>query len=430
MNAVRITGMGVVSSIGTDVPAFAASLRAGKAGFARGAARPDAVLPVAAEIGPLAFKEELSRRVELPEACRRAALRLGQRAPFPVQVSILAALEAWQAAALFGSRPGPERIALVVAGQNTTQNYQYGLVSKFRANPEYLSPRYGLEFLETNQVGILSELLGIRGEGFVTGGASATGNVGLVKGMQMIQAGAADLCLVAGVVADLSPMDIQGFQTMGAMGATAGKAFADRPELACRPFDSRHEGFIYGQAGACMVLESQASASRRGALHLATLRGGSIVLDGNASSDPNLDGEMRAMLAALERAGIAPAEVQYVNAHGSSSPLGDDTEAEAIGRVLGERTSEVWVNATKGLAGHCLYSAGVVEAVATVVQMRGGFLHPNRNLEDPVHKGLRFCGPEAVSADIRLALSNSFGFGGINTSLVLERGVRDGRRHG
>lgn len=420
MKTLGITGMGILSSIGADVPGFAASLRRGTSGIAATAAHiePKLSVSLAAEIRDFAFLEKLDRCGELPDSLARKARRLGQRAPYAIQVSILTALEAWRMAGLCGGQAAPERSGLVVAGQNTTQNYQYGLIPKFMQNPEYLSARYGLEFLDTNQIGVLSELLDIRGEGLVVGGASASGNVALIKAFQAVRSGLLDVCLVAGIVADLSPMDIQGFYNMGAMG---GRKFAQRPDQACRPFDAAHEGFIYGQAGACVILESAASAERRGVPLLADFRGGSMNLDGNSSSNPTVEGEMKAMLAALEMAGVSPAELDYVNAHGSSSPLGDKTEAEAISRICAGRAPEVRVNATKGLTGHCLYSAGVVEAVATVIQIREGFLHPNKNLEDPIHKGLRFCGAEAADFRIGTALSNSFGFGGINTSIVLGR---------
>ncbi|HLP42083.1 MAG TPA: beta-ketoacyl synthase N-terminal-like domain-containing protein [Fibrobacteria bacterium] len=415
-----ITGMGILSSIGRDVPTFCASLREGRAGFSRAERKhPSAPVDIAAEIKDFSFLEELKRCNDLSEPTFRAARRLGQRAPFPVQVAILSALEAWSMAGMFVSRPAPERIGVIVAGQNTTQNYQFGLIPGFLANPEYLTPRYGLEFFDSNHVGILSELLGIHGEGFVVGGASATGNLALIKAWQAVSSGWLDACLVAGITADPSPMDLQGFFSMGAMG---GRKFSGNPEKACRPFDVQHEGFIYGQAGACVVLESRASAQNRGAPLLATVNSGAVYLDGNSSSNPSMEGEAAAMRLAIAGSGLPLSEIGYVNTHGSSSPLGDRTEAEAIREVFGDLASEVWMNSTKGLTGHCLQSAGVVEVIATVLQMREGFIHPNRNLEEPVQTGLRFSGPVAVETRIEAALSNSFGFGGINSSVVLTRG--------
>lgn len=419
-NKIGITGMGIVSSIGDDVSTFCDSLRNGKSGIKQvaGIKEPKPSVNIAAEIQNFSFLELLNRFQNVPDEKRHNARRLGQRAPFVIQTSIISALEAWCNARLFDNKPLQERIGVIVAGQNSTQNYQYNLIPKFRENPEYLSPRYALEFLETNQVGVLSELFGINGEGFVVGGASASGNVGIIKGYQLVLSGLADVCLVVGTLADLSPMDIQGFVNIGAMG---GKKYIDQPEKACRPFDTQHEGFIYGQASACIILESESSAIKRGVPLLAEVKGSSLNIDGNSSANPNINGESKAMLSALNQAGLSASDVDYINTHGSSSSLGDKTEAEAISQVLGNYASDVWLNATKSLTGHCLYSAGVVEGIATVLQMREGFLHPNRNLEESILKDLKFCGAKAIKHQVNVAMSNSFGFGGINTSVVFAR---------
>lgn len=396
--------MGIVSSIGHDISEFAASLIGGKSGIGR---LPDGTIAAAIE----GFDVETLMSDKM-------ALRLARRAPFTIQTSVVAARQAWQQAGLQDGAVPPERIGLVVAGHNTTQNYVYALSSGFRQKPEYLSPRYALQFMDSNQLGVLSELFGIRGEGFVTGGASASGNVGIIHGARLIEAGIADACLVVGVVADLSPMEIQGFKNVGAMG---GKHFHDRPDQACRPFDSQHEGFIHGQAAACVVLEAAASVDARKGRALATLLGGSIDLHATASSEPDIEGEARAMRGALRQSGFDATRVDYVNTHGTASPLGDKVEIAAIERVYGDRFPEVWLNATKGLTGHCLSSAGVVELIACVLQMQQGFLHANKNLEGPIDARARFCGAEAVWTEIDVAMSNSFGFGGINTSIVLQR---------
>ncbi|MBO9699895.1 MAG: beta-ketoacyl-ACP synthase [Sporocytophaga sp.] len=419
-NKIGITGMGIVSSIGENISSFCNALMKGESGIRLSTSQkePKISVNIAAELQNFSFLELLNRFQDVPEEKLVNAKRLGRRAPFAIQASIISALEAWQHAQLFQSKLQSERIGLIVAGQNSTQNFQYDLIQKFRENPEYLSPRYALEFLETNQVGVLSELFGINGEGLVVGGASATGNVGIIKGYQLVHSGFADVCVVVGTIADLSPMDIQGFINIGAMG---GKKYINQPEKACRPFDKQHEGFIYGQASACIILESLASASKREAPFLAEIKGGSINLDGNSSSDPNKNGEVKAMLSALNQAGLSASEVDYLNTHGSSSALGDKTEADAICDVFGGHTAALRLNATKGLTGHCLYSAGLVEAIATVIQMRQGFLHPNKNLEEPICNDLKFCGAEAINHRIDIAMSNSFGFGGINTSIVLKR---------
>ncbi|WP_459212144.1 beta-ketoacyl synthase N-terminal-like domain-containing protein [Aquimarina rhabdastrellae] len=419
-NKVGITGMGIVSSIGNDIPSFSNSLKTGKSGIKKATIlkEPKISVDLSARIEDFSFVDSIDYVQGISEDKYQHAKRLGRRAPFVIQTSIVSALEAWFNARLHYNKPLPERIGVIVAGQNSTQNYQYDLISKFMKNPEYLSPRYALEFLETNQVGVLSELFGIEGEGFVVGGASATGNVGVIKGYQLVKSGLVDVCLVVGVVADLSPMDIQGFINIGAMG---GKKFIDQPERACRPFDKKHEGFIYGQASACVILESETSASKREVPFLAEIKGYSFNIDSNSSANPNINGEAKAMLSAMNQAKISSSDIDYINTHGSSSPLGDKTEVEAITKIFKKDIMNLRLNSTKGLTGHCLYSAGVVETIATVEQMRNGFLHPNKNLETPISNELQFCGGKYVDYQIDIALSNSFGFGGINTSIVLKK---------
>jgi malonyl-ACP decarboxylase len=419
-DTIGITGMGIVSSIGDDIISFCNSLKQGKSGITRVSlsSTPELSVNIAAKIQNFSFSESLKKLQNIPEEQFFKARKLGQRAPFVIQTSIISALQAWEQAGLFDNTISSNRLGLVIAGQNSTQNYQYELISKFGKNPEYLSPRYALEFLETNQIGVLSELFGIQGEGIVVGGASATGNVGLVKGYQLIKSGIVDACLVVGVVTDLSPMDIQGFINVGAMG---GKLYGDRPAEACRPFDTKHEGFIYGQASGSIVLESAGSAKKRETEFQTEMAGGVVTLDGNSSSNPNKNGELNAMSYALEKAGLAVTDINYINTHGSSSPLGDKTEAEAIGDLLGDHRPNVWINATKSLTGHCLYSAGMVEAIATAIQLKEGFIHPNKNLEELIDKTLKFCSDKAEQFQPMAALSNSFGFGGINTSIILKR---------
>jgi malonyl-ACP decarboxylase len=242
--------------------------------------------------------------------------------------------------------------------------------------------------------------------------------VALIKAAQALEFGLLDACLVVGALSDLSPVALQGFFSIGALG---GRRPGVAPEQACRPFDRGHDGFVYGQGGGCLVLEAEASVRRRGARAGAELAGWALRLDGNRLADPSAAGEARVMRECMARAGVGPGQVDYVNAHGSASPLGDEIEAQALRAAFGQHLPNVWVNSTKGLVGHCLFSAGVVEAIACVLQIEHGFVHPNLNLVDPIDEHCRFCGPAAEPATISLALSNSFGFGGVNSSIALRR---------
>ena len=413
--AVCVTGIGVTTSAGRGRAAFAQALRLGTSGIVR---REGAKPEVGGYLSDVSFEEELAR-LNLPSTWAAKARGLGRRAPRSVQCSIIVVLEALAHARLLEGFPcGPERAAVIVAGQNIGGAYQFAMFDKFKREPNFLPPSYALHFLDTDHVGTVSELCGARGEGSTAGGASASGNVALIQGARLLRAGVADICLVIGAMADLSPVEVHALEQLGALGT---RRWREQPTQACRPFDAKRDGFIYGQGAACLVLESPTQAAGRGAEVHGALLGGAICLDANRTSELNPEGVARAMRGAMADAGVALDKIDYINAHATASTLGDSREVEAIKTVLQNRVGEVWVNATKELTGHCLWAAGVVEAAATLIQLQEGFLHPNPNLDEPIDAECRFVGAKTRAAGCSLALSNSFGFGGINTSLVVSR---------
>lgn len=410
---VLVTGIGVLTSAGKGGEAFSNTLRHGHVGITNCS---EDGLGVAGRLQGFNFEESVTG-LSLPESVRTRALRAGRRSPLSAQASLVTVLEAWQQA--FGEAEvyAPEKINLLVAGNNINQAYQRGVMMKYQEDPEYVPASYALHFMDIDQIGLISEVLGVRGEGFTVGGGSASGNMAILQAYRQIKYGVCQACVVVGAMADLSPVELQAFRHAGALG---GKRFAAQPEKACRPFDADRDGFIYGQGSACLILESAKQARERGAPVWGQIAGGAACLDGNRSSNPSAAGEVRVMRQALEEAGHAVTEVQYVNAHATSSLLGDEIEVQAIKELFGSYLERVSINATKGLIGHCLYAAGAIEAVATLIQMKGGFLHPNVNLENPIDKECRFIGLTAEAKRTELALNNSYGFGGVNTSIVIK----------
>jgi malonyl-ACP decarboxylase len=420
MNRVLVTGLGVVSSIGLGPEAFCAALKAGKSGI-RSISQQDSEhglrINIAALLNDFDFNREIEALDGLPQELLERAMVVARRAPLSIQASTLSALQAWKQAGLMTRPADPLRTGVIVGGHNISQRYAYEMHEAHGENLDYIPPNYGLQFMDSTQVGVLSELFQIRGEGFTVGGASASGNVGLVQGCRMIQWGVVDVCLVVGALSDVSPMELKAWDNMGAMG---GKMI-QCPESACRPFDQQHDGFIYGQGCGCLILESEASARSRSAQPLAEIAGAAMCLDGNRLSNPSREGEARVMAQALTRACMLPSDVQYLNTHGTASVLGDDIELAAIADVFSESVSQLWINSTKSLIGHCIYAAGAIEAVATIMQLNHGFVHPNPNLDNPIGDGLRFVGKESQLVEFDIAQSNSFGFGGFNTSIVFKR---------
>lgn len=416
-SSIVLTGMGIISSIGTNLTDFEKALYEGKSGidFLSSQVSGESTVTIGAELKDFSFKS-LLEKYSGPEA--QKAKKCAFRSPLHIQTAVLAALEGWSQAGLDRQPIDPERIGIIVGGNNLSTKYQYKNHDKVIKNPEYLSPKYALHFMDTDCVGTLSDILTIRGEGCTIGGASASGNVALIKAWQLLKADLLDACLVIGSLADLSSLELQAFTNLGAYGS---KIFEDRPLSACRPFDEAHEGFIYGQGCGCVILEKSLSARKRGVPALAEMASGVIGLDGNRLSNPSEEGESRVMKKALELASCAPGDVGYINAHGSSSSLGDQVEIQSIKKVFQNTLNQVYINSTKSLTGHCLWAAGVVECIATVIQMNSGFIHPNLNLDSPICGECRFAGPTSIKEEFSTALSNSFGFGGINSSIVIRK---------
>jgi malonyl-ACP decarboxylase len=401
-NRVFITGAGIVSPLGAGLRAFAERIFSAETWFRTARTAAGEVIPVA---------RITDESAELPEKARK----LARRSARAVGPTVASALEAWEGGDADGT-PTPERTGLIVAGSNLNSSYSFEQSKVFERNPWHLLPSYALHYLDSDYVGLLSEFLGISGGGYTVGASSASGAVALLDAMRQVRAGYWDACLVVSPMADLSPVELQAFQGLGAL---AGKRFGNEPSCASRPFDRDREGFVPGEASAGILLESEASAWERSAKTLGEFLGGAVRLSASRSPQPCGEAEFRAMVAALGDAHVPATHIDYVNAHATSSVAGDETELRALEDVFGSHASKLWVNSTKGITGHCLHAAGVVELIAVLVQMHQGRVHPNRNLENPIDTRCQLVKATAEAATIRLAMSNSFGFGGINSSLVI-----------
>lgn len=406
---IDITGLGVVTAIGQGVTAFKEALFSGKTQF-------DYLKRLGRE-GPKQFIG-----AEIPEsmvvALNSLCLEHGNimsTASWSGQIATLAVSEAWQDSQLTNAKVNPERIGLVVGGSNLQQRYQKQMWERYQSRLQFLRPTYALTYWDTDIMGLLSQCFLIQGEGYTVGGASASGAVAIIHAARQILMGVTDISIAVGALFDISSYECQGFTNLGAMGS---ERFADRPDLACRPFDQDHDGFIYGEGCGVLVLENAEHARRRGVVSHGKLIGWGLTLDGNRSSEPSQKGEERALNAALKMADLKPEEVNYVNTHGTSSPLGDKTEVAAL-KSLG--LNNCLVNSTKSLTGHCLTAAGVIELIATLIQLKYDFCHSTNNLVNPIDDTLNWVKDGPIQAQMQYAISNSFAFSGINTALAIEK---------
>ncbi|MBZ5509062.1 MAG: polyketide beta-ketoacyl:ACP synthase [Acidobacteriia bacterium] len=398
LSKAAVTGVGVIAATGQGKAAFVTALLEGKHAFGvmQRPGRQRESTYIGAEIGEIKFSPGITQ-----QTLRASSLS--------AQAALAVLQEAWLEARL--SDVDPCRIGLIVGGSNVQQRELVQNHEAYRARPAFLRPTYGLSFMDSDLCGFCTAQFGIRGLAYTVGGASASGQLAIVQAAQAVLMKQVDVCIALGALMDLSHWECRGLRALGAMGSDR---YGDEPSLACRPFDRDHDGFIFGECCGAVVLESMESSERRRQERYAVLGGWGIVMDGNRNPDPSLEGETQAIQNALDAAGLSPAQIDYVNPHGTGSVAGDETELKAL-RNCG--LTAPYLNATKSLIGHGLSAAGTVEVIATLLQMRAGRLHPSRNLENPIDSTLNWVRDESVDHAIENALTLSMGFGGINTAL-------------
>jgi 3-oxoacyl-[acyl-carrier-protein] synthase II len=265
--------------------------------------------------------------------------------------------------------------------------------------------------------GQISMRFGMKGPNSCVCTACATGNHAIGDSFRLIQRGEADAMLAGGAEAVITPLTIGGFSAMKALSTRN-----DEPTRASRPFDKDRDGFVMGEGAGIMVLESMEHARRRNARIYAELIGYGMSADAYHITVPALDGAVRSMRLALQDAKVEPSEVNYINAHGTSTPVGDLNETQAIKEVFGEHARALPVSSTKSMTGHLLGAAGGIESVITVLTIARGMLPPTINHDTPDPEcDLDYVPNTARPAEVRYALTNSFGFGGTNATLLFKR---------
>lgn len=407
---VVITGMGISSCFGTDVEEFYNKLLSGTSGIVPIENFPCADYPTrfAGEIrnfdvGPYLDKKQ-ARRVD---PFVRYAVVAGKKA---LEMSGLSA-EALEA--LDKKRAG----VLVGSGMGGMGVYSDGVETLVTKGFKRLTPFF-VPFIITNMAGALIAIdLGFMGPNYSISTACATSNNCIYSAAQHIRNGEADLMLCGGSEAAVLPIGLAGF--------VACKALSERnedPSKASRPWDKNRDGFVMGEGAGVLVLESLEHALKRGAPILAEYLGGGLSCDANHMTDPRSDGlgVKLCIEAALRDAGISKEQVNYVNAHATSTLAGDLAEINAMREAFGSHIKHIKINATKSMIGHCLGAAGGLEAVATIQAIRTGMLHPTINLDEPEEavQDLDLVPHVAKPHKITAAISNSFGFGGHNSSLI------------
>jgi 3-oxoacyl-(acyl-carrier-protein) synthase len=355
----------------------------------------------------------------IPSDLFKRMRKLIQYVPWSTRLTILMTLDAFLDSRLAEAGLDMTLVAGIVAGHNISFNYQYEQRLQFAEEPDLIDAMLSLHGLDTDHAGCISELLGMHGPIYNVGAACASGNSALRSAVDEIRFHDAQAAIVAGAVVDWSPLDLH---AMALMGAIAVESFNDRPHAASRPWDARREGFVPSHGGGVMVLEPLSSAVKRGAHIYAEIVGVEANSDGNHLPQPSEEGQTRLMRRVLEKAQLKPEQIDYINAHATSTPIGDITEIRSIKNTFGNHSRKLKVNATKSMLGHTCWSAPIVESIAAILQMNAGKLHPSINIDelDP-EVDLDVCRGHVVETPVNYLMKNSFGFGGINCVSILKR---------
>lgn len=406
---VVVTGLGLITPLGNNVRTNWENLLAGRSGI-RAIARFDAAqLPVriAGEVrdfDPLRYIEK--RDVKKMDAF--------------IQYAIAAAQMAVDDARLVVDAGNAERIGVLVGvGIGGIATLEEGEQSFLKSGTRRLSPFMVPRLIANMAPGQIAIRFGAKGVNYAVASACASGGHAIGEAYRLIRFGYQDAMLAGGAEAAVTPLSIAGFSVMRALSARN-----DEPERASRPFDSERDGFVMAEGAGILVLEESERAIKRGARIYAEIIGYGANSDAYHITTPAPDGEgaARCLRLTLDDAGIEPGEVDYINAHGTSTPYNDVNETQAIKRVFGEHARRFAVSSTKSMTGHLLGAAGAVEAAYAVLTAYHGVIPPTINYEHPDPEcDLDYVPNVARSAAVRVVLSNSFGFGGTNACLALRR---------
>ncbi len=403
-----VTGLGVVSCHGNDVDHFYNQLLAGKSGISTitGFSTEDLGTTFAGEIRDFDPGEYMDKKqARRVDKCISYAMVAGKKAleSAGLNEETLKKVDLEKCGSVIGSGMGGMGV------------FVDGVQAMSKQGPKRVTPFF-IPYILTNMGGALFAMdLGFMGPNYSISTACATGNHSIIAAANHIALGDADVMVCGGVEAAILPMGIAGFNACKALSKRN-----DEPEKASRPWDKGRDGFVMGEGAGVLVLERLEHALERGAPIVAEYLGHGVSCDAHHMTEPRPDGRgiAKCMFSALDKAGLKPEDINYINAHATSTPAGDMVEVNALKRVIPD-PSKVVMNATKSMIGHGLGAAAGIEAVVVAKAIQEGKVHPTINLENP-EPDLGFQTPtQAYEMDVKVAVSNSFGFGGHNGSIIL-----------
>ncbi|MCV6628945.1 MAG: beta-ketoacyl-[acyl-carrier-protein] synthase family protein [Flavobacteriaceae bacterium] len=404
MSRVVITGMGIYSCIGLNIEEVRQSLFAGKSGIVLDADRKD-----------FGYRSGLTGKLPTPnlkkQLSRRQRISMGEESLY----AYVATMEAFVQAGIDDDFLNQRDIGIIYGNDSTAKSVIDSL-DTVRKKKDTTLVGSGAIFKAMNSTVTmnLATLFKLKGINFTVSAACASGSHSIGLGYNLIKGGLQEM-VICGGAQETNQYAMASFDGLGVFSTRE-----DSPEQACRPFDSNRDGLVPSGGAATLILESYESAMARGATILGEVVGYGFSSNGDHISTPNVEGPARAMQMALDQAGMQSSHIDYVNAHATSTPLGDANEAKAIFEIFGEACPEV--SSTKSMTGHECWMAGASEVIYSMIMMQHGFVAPNINLEQPDEAAQRInLVNKTVEKKIDVFLSNSFGFGGTNSALIVKK---------
>ncbi len=404
---VVITGLGIVSPVGNDVATAWDNIVNGRSGIGR-----------ITRFDPSAFSAQIAGEIKDFDITQIISAKEARTMDTFIHYGIAAGLQAWKDSGLELTGDAAERAGSIIgSGIGGLQRIEETQTEYLERGPRRISPFFVPASLINLISGQLSIMLGLKGPTYAVVSACTTGLHSIGDAARLIEYGDADVMVAGGAESTVSPLGVGGFAAMRALSTRN-----DDPATASRPWDRDRDGFVLGEGAGVLVLEEYEHARKRGARIYGEFAGYGMSSDAHHITAPDRDGPRRGVANALRNGGLNPEDVQYVNAHGTSTPLGDKNETEALKLAFGDHARKLVVNSTKSMTGHLLGAAGGIEAVFTTLAVYHQISPPTINIfnQDP-ECDLDYCANAARDMRIDVALSNSFGFGGTNGSMAVRR---------
>jgi len=405
-----VTGVGAVTPIGNTAQEFWDGMMAGKSGGG----------PIT-RFDPTEFDTKFACEIKNYDPLLCMNRKEIQRMDLFTQFAISSAVMAVEDSGIDFEKTDKNRVGVIIGsgiGGMWTYHHQQTNLYERGGKPDRISPFFVPMLISDIAAGHVAIRWGLKGPNYATVSACATSSHSIADALMLLQRGNADVMVVGGTEAVICPMGIGGFNAMKALSTRN-----DSPETASRPFDADRDGFVMGEGSGMLILETLEHALNRGAKIYAEVSGMGLTDDAFHITQPAPGGEgaVRSMQLCIEDAGLVPTDIDYINAHGTSTQFNDKNESEAIKTVFGEHAENIAVSSTKSMTGHLLGAAGAIEAIATVLAIKNSMVPPTINYQNPDPAcDLNYVPNKPIARTIRAAISNTFGFGGHNASLCFK----------